>query len=55
METIKDRIEDLFKTEPVNYSGASWGVRSALEIIAEKLDAIEERLNKEDENGDSKN
>lgn len=47
MEPIKERIKDLFKTEPVNYSGASWAVRAALEIIADKLDAIEEHLKKE--------
>ena len=46
MEAIKDRIEDLFKTEPVNYSGASWAVRSALGIIAEKLDAIDKEINR---------
>lgn len=44
MEEIKKRVEDLFKTEPTNYSGSSWGVRSALVIIAEKLDAIEKQL-----------
>ena len=53
MESIKERIRDLFKTEPVNYSGASWAVRAALEIIAEKLDAIEKHLEKEEENGDN--
>ena len=44
MEPIKERIEDLFKTEVTNYHGTSWATQSAFIMIAEKLDSIENRL-----------
>ena len=47
MEEIKEQIESLFETEPGNYHGTPWSVRSALIIIAEKLDSIEKLLHTE--------